>query len=101
MRDMVNITGMLTSDDYAEMKRKLDENQSLDGKKVKLKYERYMAQLERGVLNTNFAEWLGENMFKTFTARLDPTDKVGLLYSLEGVDMWVFSLTDLQEVEEE
>ena len=93
------------SDTYKHMKNILeqlestDDAQSLDGKQVKINYNRFQPRIHDGLLTSKFIIWLDNNKESTFIAK--ETSK--MFYELRNLDgsqnnLWLFEHFDLTEV---
>ena len=93
------------SDTYKHMKNVLeqlestDDVQSLDGKQVKINYNRFQPRIHDGLLTSKFIIWLDNNKESTFIAK--ETSK--MFYELRSLDgsqnnLWLFEHFDLTEV---
>lgn len=72
-------------------------NNNLDGKKVKINYERFNDR----TLSNRFRNFLGANKDKVFTAHLDIEHRYAIMYTLVEDDSpikWLFEENDLIEV---
>jgi len=71
-------------------------NSDYDGKEVRITFADFQTRIENNELSNLFINWIADNINKTFIAKKSHLEYV---YSLEGVDNWLFSIRDLELVD--
>lgn len=101
LRRVLVTKGLISGEKDGILDRQFERKGDLVGKKVRLIKDDYEMRIKKGSLSESFVAWYQANKDNVFIARL-PSDGITRtgIYEFEGVDNWLFSIYDLEEVKE-